>query len=718
MMEALKSLWWLMINVGYLIIILLLAWMLFTVPAQADDFVYVFVQDGEITYILWVALFLALWCYVTWYSACIILQIDPIETLDDAAVKDRILNSSHQRLTIEIPRILGIVPCLIVASAIWFVPEKTHLHQFYYLAGLLALGILMYRLFVYQDRNAERPNVVNHLASSKYKPSYSSKAGFSSIGDLYQMAVAPTQFRWPTNQEVVEFRKINGNGRIPTIRQEIQFILQYASVRFYYIFFGIVSIVLLFVFSVPFLNLWISTAIRPASVLIVSVTFITFFLTIVIFFHDYASRPFGVIVLLWLLFCSVFNDNTVPDYKADLNGDHRLSTGEAFDQWVLARKSEWPDSTPIPVIFIAAQGGGTRGLNWTARILDTLSKRYPNKGRSFYRQIFAISGVSGGGVGSTFYTAYRRRADIDAQSDKCFKTFATSDFLSPVTAAFTFGDGLQKVWFLPIPFLERSKILGQTWDWQYARAMEERPDPTVGLDQSFLNLWYNKANKMSLDHPSLFINGTLSENGQRVITSNLRLDGEWFKDDLDYFSRSGHDISVSTAALNCSRFPFITSGALLESRDGNLGHIIDGGYRENSGLQTINNIYFTVKDRFDRDQQLLPIFIYLKNGLDELDPSPKATRLLHDLATPVLGLFNVNGTGMPAKGMQQSFRQSFGPSQFFVVDLENRDTSNVKLPLGWYMSQTVSDEIDKRVRSMSKYDRDLLKRLDVLFAPR
>jgi hypothetical protein len=720
MLEALKSLWWLLINVGYLVLILLASWLLFTVPAQADDFVYVFVQDVEISYIILVAVFLGLWCYVTWYSACIILQIDPIETLNDVSAQKRLVLSSHQRLTLEIPRILGIVPCLILASAIWFVPDGTHDHQYFYLIGLLFIGVFMYRLFVYQDRNASRPDTINHLQSNKFKPIYDLKPGRAALGDLIQKAKSPTQYRWPTNQEVAEFHNMHGPGTIPTIKEEILFILQYASVRFYYLFFGAWSVILLVVFSVPTLNLWVATAIHPASVLIVSVTFITFVSTIISFFHDYTSRPFAIVIVLWIVFWSGFNDNTRPPYEKELAHDPRLPVGQAFDAWLKERKEQWPDSTPMPVIFIATQGGGTRGLNWTTRVLDTLSKIYPEQRRNpkdpiekngFYRQTFAISGVSGGGVGATFYSAYRRNSNINTKTDKQLKDFTKSDFLSPVTASFAFGDSFQKLLPWPVPALERSKILGQTWDWQYSSYMDKS---MIKLDQSFLDMWY-AVGKINLDHPSLFINGTLAENGQRVVTSNLSLEGDWFKEEIDFFTLNGHDISISTAALNCCRFPFITSGALLEGKGCKKGHIIDGGYRENTGLQTISNLYYTVKDRFDHDPSIFPLFIYLKNGTDELNDQVKAIGFFHDLATPLMGVVGVNGTAMPAKGIQQFFLQSFGEQHFFVMDLENRDSDHIKLPLGWYMSDVVSEEIDKRVCAMERFDSLLIKRLDAVF---
>src|SRR5690606_5948450 len=333
---------------------------------------------------------------------------------------------------------------------------------------------------------------------------------------------------------------------------------------------------------------------------------------------------------------SYWNDNTSLRYISNDLVASRKRVDVAFDEWLAFRRTEWrkqhPDAT-MPVIFIATQGGGIRALNWTTRTLHFLDSAYGD----FLRQTFVISGVSGGGVGAMAYLAFRHDRHYGnlgvVSPDSVFKAFTRQDFLSPLTASLAFGDNLQKLLPVPVASLERSKILARTWE-KYYRDM-------LGSDtfsESFLRLWYRNG-QTDYTLPSLILNGTLAENGQRVITSNLDVHGaRWFSDDIDFFHVAGRDISCSFAALNCSRFPFVTSGGLLDSAGIRKGHIIDGGYRENTGLQTIYNLYKTVEDRISNPSpdsvDLRLIIIYLQNGRDELRGDVTATRMLHEAITP------------------------------------------------------------------------------------
>ena len=114
------------------------------------------------------------------------------------------------------------------------------------------------------------------------------------------------------------------------------------------------------------------------------------------------------------------------------------------------------------------------------------------------------------------------------------------------------------------------------------------------------------------------------------------------------------------------------------------------------------------------------IIIYLQNGRDELHGDVSATRILHDAITPIQGVLNVNGTTLTAKAIVQLFHQSFDFSyppnvEFHVVSLDDRKDKTIKLPLGWYMSDTVSVEIDRRVRAIPSIDGALISTLNRMF---
>lgn len=717
MPEALKSIWWLVINIGYLVAILLLGLFLFTVPSQSDDFVYAFTQDFELDYVLAVYLTLPFWCWVTWYSACIILQIDPIQPS-----LDRRHRISHLRLALLVPKIAGILPCVILLVAIAFVPNVTERNiQLLHVIALPGVAGAMWIIFALNDRVLNTTTVVRQpeLQRAPDKAvSYDYPVGI--LAFLRYLAGVKPVGDWPTFEEVDKFKALTNHA--PTIPQELIFIFLFRGVKFYFLVLGFIALVITILFCFPAINLYLSSWLRPASILILTIPCLTLILTIVFYFHNYARRPFGVILVVVVIVFSYWNDNTFIEYLDNDLTRQRQSVENAFDGWLADRRAKWKTghgTATMPVIFMATQGGGIRALNWTTRVLHRLDSSYDE----FIDQTFVISGVSGGGVGAAAYLAFlhdKNTGRITAENpDSLFKAFTRQDFLSPLTASLAFGDNLQKLVPFPLSSLDRSKVLGLTWEKYYREILGSDT-----FSKSFLSLWYGQK-KNNYIVPSLILNGTLAENGQRVITSNLEVrSARWFSDDLDFFHTAGRDINCSFAALNCSRFPFVTSGALLDSAGYRKGHIIDGGYRENTGLQTIYNLYKTVEDKISNPSpdsvDIRLVIIYLQNGKDELRGDVSAARILHDAITPIQGVLNVNGTTLTAKAIVQLFHQSFDfaypPNvEFHVMSLDDRPDKTIKLPLGWYMSDTVSVEIDKRVRSIPSIDATLITSLNQLF---
>lgn len=628
----------------------------------------------------------------------------------------------HLKLSLLVPKIAGIIPCLILLGAIAFVPNVTErdfqlVHEL--LLGLMA--VFMWLVFTLNDRVLNTSTIVRHpelQRTSGGKVSYDYPIGVMPFL-RYLFAIKPVG-AWPTFREVDQFKELTNHA--PTIPQELIFIFLFRAVRFYFVALGAVALLITILFCFPSINLSLSAWLRPASILILTIPCLTLLLTIVFYFHDYTRRPFGVILLVLVIVFSYWNDNTSIKYLDNNRTVERMSVENAFDGWLANKRKTWKKehgNTIMPVVFIASQGGGIRALNWTTRVLHNLDSMYAG----FIGQTFVISGVSGGGVGAAAYLAYRDDVDHGRikgdHPDSLFKAFTRRDFLSPLTASLAFGDNLQKLLPFPIASLERSKVLGLTWEKYYREIVG-----TDTFSDSFLGLWYD-GEEMNYALPSLILNGTLAENGQRVITSNLEVrSARWFSDDIDFFHTAGRDISCSFAALNCSRFPFITSGALLDSAGHRKGHIIDGGYRENTGLQTIYNLYKTVEDNISNPSpdslDVRLVIIYLQNGRDELRGDVSAARMLHDLITPIQGVLNVNGTTLTAKAIVQLFHQSFDfaypPNvEFHVLSLDDRPDKTIKLPLGWYMSDTVSVEIDKRVKGIPTIDAALIASLNRLF---
>ena len=196
---------------------------------------------------------------------------------------------------------------------------------------------------------------------------------------------------------------------------------------------------------------------------------------------------------------------------------------------------------------------------------------------------------------------------------ECVREFMADDYLSPVLAKMIAPDFVQL--FLPFPWimLDRSLGLEQSWEKSYAQLAGN-----ATLDSAFMSL-YDRAGV-----PALFLNTTHVETGRRYITAPvLRGDsapppGERpynFHDSEDLLGLVGSDLRLSTAAHNSARFSYVSPPGRIQRSDTlEFGHVVDGGYFENSGLATLREILDGIRER-DPGAQF--IVLYLCN-----DPVP------------------------------------------------------------------------------------------------
>jgi hypothetical protein len=90
--------------------------------------------------------------------------------------------------------------------------------------------------------------------------------------------------------------------------------------------------------------------------------------------------------------------------------------------------------------------------------------------------------------------------------------------------------------------------------------------------------------------PNLFLNGTSVETGKRIIASNLRINND-FTDSTDASDALDGVLRVSTAVHMSARFTYVSPAGGLRSGD----HVVDGGYFENSGAATADDIFWTIR---------------------------------------------------------------------------------------------------------------------------
>ena len=640
-------------NAFIIIITLIVAFYVLTVPDQAEDMISAVTDTGVFSRLfLYILLSAFVWSWVVYSSARMILHISPVGLR---------INDECDRLLRWLPKLGGMLPALILTIAFW---EPAHWHPYL----LLLESGLMLTLFL----RVERRTAVFALPRN-----WSFSSRYTNVSQDFREL-----WRHPFGRLVLQ------SGFVLT---------------------GILMVL----FCLP-VEWEIARRLRPTAVIIFGISLLTFWGSLLVYFNDYRYRPLVLLVGLYLIAISAWNDNTAVRRATGATVPavaQRPTVEDHFARWVANRRQT--DGDTIPLVLIAAEGGGTRALNWTAETLIRLDSIIPG----FSRHVYALSGVSGGGVGAVFYTAFLH--DVPQQRRiiqfERFRKVIRDDYLSAVSAALLFPESIQRIVPVPIPQLERAKWLEDSWADSYHDNLGLNT-----LDRSLTQL-YQTPTGYNYDLPSLLLNSTLAESGQKVITSNLRLDPRYFKDVVSTLDVLGTDVPLKTAASLSNRFPILTNGGLIQKdtvdqagrkrRYG--GHIVDGGYFDNSGVETciqlLNNLVPSIR-RLDTAQHvtIIPYIIFIQNS-NAVGRLPQKKSVLQVIQIPLLGFFNAWDNGSTTRdNMFNSFMDRFANPKTNYLTL--RLAYNANYPLGWFLSDSVARSLSRQAQdSISLKNKELVR---------
>ena len=364
-------------------------------------------------------------------------------------------------------------------------------------------------------------------------------------------------------------------------------------------------------------------------------------------------------LVLAALIMSWWNDNhTVRSIEMRAAAAPREAPHQHFRGWLEARLERAPADRPYPVFVVAAAGGGIRAAYWTASVLGRIADQ---SGGTWPNHLYAMSGVSGGSVGSALHavqiaeflsappTDPRRASDAFVTG---VRNTLDNDILSPVLAYLLFPDLVQR--FLPVPFsfADRARAI--------ELAMESAVADPLGANSGrfgrrFAELWPDGRGRY--DVPVLLLNATVVETGQRGIVSNLTISDGVFPDAVDLLDDSlrTRDMPLSAAAHLSARFTYVSPAGTIRSFGGGVwNHVVDGGYFENSGSATAADLMQQMREVADavgkeKSRRVALMLILIRNdprapNLCERDldtpPPPAPHTYLNDLLSPVRALLS------------------------------------------------------------------------------
>lgn len=447
----------------------------------------------------------------------------------------------------------------------------------------------------------------------------------------------------------------------------------------------------------------------------------------------YLSRrwrlPLLILLLVMAVIFSRWNDNHAMRLAEDEPGPAPLTIQEHFRQWEGSR-------TGKPIFIVAAEGGGIRAAYWAALVLSRLEDRAPG----FSRQVFAVSGVSGGSLGGAVFAALAAEKESGrplpcGALSACAGEVLGHDFLSPPIARMVAPDFVQRFLPVPLPLTDRAHALEDGW----GDAWEDVVG-TQRFDRPFQELW--KADAVAIV-PSLVLNGTHVESGRRIVTTNLRWSSGDLRDTYDLLRVVHSDLPLKTAVHNSARFAYVSPAGTMRPRGvspwwpwgEDRGHVVDGGYFENSGtvsaLELVNVLQaacgHTCDDRI--------YMIHLQNNpamdpkqpppnpanpddtLDredapqedsgkDLQPFTKSYPRLNELLSPIRALANTRDArgGLAVKSAQAALSPPGQPSRFLQLGLcelikdAKGEKKRAPLPLGWQLSETSRNAMQDQLR--------------------
>ena len=386
----------------------------------------------------------------------------------------------------------------------------------------------------------------------------------------------------------------------------------------------------------------------------------------------------------------------------------------AFRDWFRSRPDlESFQGKEYPVYIVSAQGGGIYAAYHAATTLAKLHDTIPN----FPNHVFAISGVSGGAVGSSVYGALAKEFGQNdgpcEQLTECAQKILGADFLSPQFSLALFPDLLQRFLPFPINAWDRSRGLDIAMEESWKTQIPNSDAFDHPLSTPFYQYWQPDGQS-----PALVLNTTNVETGQRLLLSPFRMKNVRTLAD---FNTKSQALALSTAAGLSARFPVISSAGWFKHQVNDETYrvrLIDGGYVDNSGLATTRDIIAALEEKQGNEDMSAMDKIQESSTGDEAIPrlislaivGPPAQRALSaesfqglsEFGSPLLGLLNVYQNRSDRVIEQARF-------DFNRTALQSRSTQlkdygfrgmyldPTGLPLGWLLSEASQNKIDAQV---------------------
>lgn len=383
-------------------------------------------------------------------------------------------------------------------------------------------------------------------------------------------------------------------------------------------------------------------------------------------FHviGYRANPFLTLVTVALVVGQIAGGHTsmhLPRQTSAQQLAERHDLKTEFSNWLIdSRSCDIPvretGKKVRPMLLLAAEGGGIRAADWTARVVEALAGSQCGK-----QAVLLSSGVSGGSLGLVLATRYAPRTGTATTTPtQAAASIASQEGLAVSVGGTIVTDSIGGATGLLLPnwsngdfgWHDRAALMERAWEESQESAERRLGGRFTPTDRGAAG--------------ALMLNSTVTGSGCRLVFSQFTLpaSGPFTKLPPGCFSRTGTPVSIdffdsdekgpvfcntavswTTAAALSARFPVISPAGRLEYQEDQATEgeapaascaqrrayqAIDGGYAEGSGLGTLTDTWGELREIVvdhnssvdagrapvagAEQSYVVPIFVYVRNS--------------------------------------------------------------------------------------------------------
>jgi hypothetical protein len=430
-------------------------------------------------------------------------------------------------------------------------------------------------------------------------------------------------------------------------------------------------------------------ALGATAILALAAANTVFFGSVAVFATEARRVPVEMWLIVVAVIFSLWNDNHLIEVSRPLPARDDIT--DNFTAWAARAPAS---GSSVTAVIVTGEGGGIRAAYWTSAVLHALDDWQPQT-IDFSRRLYAISSVSGSSFGAAVYASLKKDRQGATHQGETAKAILRQKFLAPMVAKLVTGDLAQWFWPFPIKTFDRSPALVDGFVRAY-RGQTGTTAPAVGEPLTTFGLDRREG------VPALFFNSTSVRTGRRVVASTLRWRGaDDLTDPVDFHQLVSGDVTVAAAAHNTARFPLISAAGLLRGpRDEYLGHLVDGGYFENTGAETAFDVITRLKAVPVPGRTVRFVVVAILNSsasADERNGAWRRSHYLGEVLSPLRTLFYTRD----ARGLLASERLSAlvrtDQENYIEIRPCNGDSGQRQAPLGWQLSDEMIALMDAQL---------------------